>query len=576
MTNLGHVDPPVDPLAVPQGARGIAASADAADGVPRASTLALLVAIAASFVFLRIAVADNAAFALAPRNASIAIDARCASDVLGVGGAAMRPVLESIAGAQALATFDVLARRSNAQADAAVREVFAGRVVFYLTEAPDGSYAWLFGVQADDARCERVLKMLGAKMSAPQRFVSSTQNLFFRRVGGWLLIAPAAQGEPWLEGAAARAATEDAATSLLGEPLIQDFLASDAPVRMFMRHGAPVGGATLVALTRVGEALRAEVRGTYDESPLGIGSRPRGLDAPAVRALEPVAMLALSNPSDGLPTASDAFWMALVPELKLSPAMRANLAGERLVAVGPSSDPARPAMAVAWRVEDATQGEADQDAYMHSVCCGLLRAAELPPPKQGEFQPVASHAERLRAVSRQLADPAESARRECDALGPFIDRYLGTSFKLGGSGLSWQTVATPCGGWQVYASDKEWLTLVAKTLAVSSCAADGESPATGVGFCDGPRAAAMVRRWKPLVVDGAKGADRISRGLEAIAKTIEGLGRLRFRYQTPAAHRLEAVVDIEPALRPAAAPTVTRPTLTPGPSNATQQRGTTP
>jgi len=543
---------------------------------PGVSVVLALLAAVAALVPVRPAEADNAAFALAPRNATLAIDARGASDVLGVGSVAMRPVLESIAGAQALATFDLLARRSNAQGDAAVREVFAGRVVFYLTDAPDGGQRWMFGVQADDARCERVLKMLGAKMSAPQRFVSATQGLLFRRVGGWLLIAPAAQGDVWLDGAAERAANEDAARSLLGEPLIQDFLASEAPVRIFMRHGAPVGGATLVALTRVGESLRAELRGTYDESPLGAGTRPMSLDSRVIVGLEPLAVLAVSNPSDGLPGMSDAFWVALVPELNPSPAMRSNLTGERLIAVGPSADPARPAVALAWRVEDASQAMADQDAYMRGVCCGLLRAAELPAPKHGEFQPAARHSDRLQAVAKQMADPKALGLRECDALGAFIDRYLGSAFKLGGCGLHWVTVDTRSGGWQVYASDRDWLVAVSETLARQQGADEENGPATGVGFCDGPRAAALVRRWRPLVVEGGVGAERISRGLDALATTVEGLGRIRFRYRTPAAHRLEAVVEIEPSRRDAGPPIATSPKVLPGPKNAPHKPGSAP
>ncbi|MEY3143866.1 MAG: hypothetical protein RLY21_2359 [Planctomycetota bacterium] len=515
---------------------------------PRSGATLLLVLFAAIGLLLvpGASHADNAAFALAPRDAVVAIDARGAAEVLGVGGAAMRPVLESLAGEQALATFDSLARRSNTPADVAAREVFAGRVAFYLTEQQAGGYQWMFGVQADDARCERVLKMLGGRMTAPQRFASATERLVFRRIGGWLLMTPEAGGEARLDAAAARVMAEDAGSSLLGEPLIQEFLASESPVRIFMRHNPPIGGATLLGITRAGNALRADLRGTYEESPIGSGSRPRPLDTRAVRALENAAAMVVSNPSDGVATPSDAFWLALVPELKLSPAMRANLAGERIVAFGTSPDPTRPAMALAWRVEDARQAEADQDAYMHGVCCGLLRAAEFPGARGAEFAPVTAHADRLKAVARQMSDPSAAGKRECDAFGPFVDRYLGSAFKLGGCGLHWTTVETPCGGWQVYASDRDWLMSVSNELKSNSCG-EGEHPAaTGIGFCDGPRAAGIVRQWRPLVVEGVQGSDRISRGLDALATAVEGLGRVRFRYQTPAPHRVEAQIEIEP------------------------------
>lgn len=519
----------------------------------RAAVLAALLAALGVLLAPRGARADNAAFALAPRDAVVAIDARGAAEVLGIGGNAMRPVLESLAGEQALATFDSLARRSNAAADAAAREVFAGRVAFYLTDPGAGRYRWMFGVEADDERCERVLKMLGGRMTAPQRFVSTTERLVFRRIGGWLLIAPIEGGDGALDAAAARVMAEDAGSSLLGDPLIQEFLASDAPVRIFLRHNAPIGGATLLGLSRAGNALRAELRGTYEQSPIGAGSKPRPLDTRTVRALEGAAAMVVSNPSDGLASVSDAFWLALVPELKLSPAMQANLAGERIMAVGPSPDPTRPAMALAWRVEDARQAEIDQDAYMHGVCCGLLRAAELPGSRDAEFAPVAKHADRLKAVARQMSDPNSAGKRECDALGPFIDRYLGAAFKLGSCGLYWTTVETPCGGWQIYASDRDWLMSVSHELKTHSCSGEEHPTATGIGFCDGPRAAGIVRKWRPLVVDGIKGAERIGRGLDALATAVEGLGRVRFRYQTPAPHRVEAQIEIEPKAAVAAA-----------------------
>ena len=70
----------------------------------------------------------------------------------------------------------------------------------------------------------------------------------------------------------------------------------------------------------------------------------------------------------------------------------------------------------------------------------------------------------------------------------------------------------------------------------------------GIGFCDGPRAAALLRRWKPLVAEpqNAMKEDRVARGIGALAETIERLGRLRFEYESPGIGRLNATVDIEP------------------------------
>lgn len=535
-------------------------------------TQALLAALVAACAWTGPAQADNAGFALAPRSAWIAIDARGATDVVGVGGAALRPILEAIAGEQALVTFDTLARRSGQAADAAAREVFAGRIAFYITEGPAGASSWLCGLQADNDRCDRVLRLLNARMQAPGRFVSATQGLLIRRAGGWLLIAPKEVGEAALDAAAARAAVEDPGSSLLGEPLIQEFLASDAPVRIFARHSLPIGGATMIGISRTGDSLRAELCGSYESSPLGQGARPKPLRAPLVRAFEDIAAMVVANPSDGTVGSSDGFWIALVPELNVSPAMRANLAGERILAIGTTPDRSRPALALAWLVEDAEQSRTDQDAYMHGVCCGMLRAAESPAPSEkppgAPPQPAdVAREERVRAIARRMADQSYANARACEALGPFLDRYLGAPFKLGETSLCWNTVPTACGGWQIYATDRAWLALVSQRLTQASCGeAPAGSPVAGLGFLDGPRAAAIIRAWKPLVADGSFSTSRVGRGLEALASAVAGLGRVRFAYETPCTSRVRATIELEPAVRPAGPPTDRAPTALPAPA----------
>ena len=520
------------------------------------STLATLTLLEALLV-LRPSHSDNAAFALAPKDASIAIDARAATEVLGTGGEAMRTLLSLLAGDRALETFDALARRTRADVDIAAKEVFAGRVVFYAAESGREAPRWMFGVEADDARCERVLKMLGARMHAPGRFTSIAERLLLRRVGGWLLMSPIDLGEAPLDDAAVRISREDPAISLLGEPLMQAFLGSDAPVRIFLRHDAPVGGATTIGLTRTKRGIRAELRGNYDASPLGAPVAAAPLDERLVSTFDDSAVLVLVNPTDGRPSGSDAFWLGLVPELAASPAMRSNLAGERLLAIGVSNrnNLVRPAIALAWRVEDAVQADAEQDLFMQNVCCGMVRALE---PKcqnstagalttQSETSPETSPA-------RALPEPHTTGARTCEALGPFADRYLGTSFKLGNSVLCWSTVSTECGGWQVYASDERWLEIVGSKLKSHPRTAEPLPPAAGFGSCDGRRAAKLIRAWQPLVEGKGPGVARLQRGLEAVAIALEGVGKVSFRYETPSANALRATVDIVQAPRAPAAP----------------------
>lgn len=558
--------------------------------------------------------ADNAAFALAPRETTLAFDARRLSEVL-VGGraTAVRPVLEALVGAEMLQAFDVLAQRSGTAADRAAAEIFSGRVAFFLDDgdsaaalgetqaemdradagAPERTRgaSWVLALEADDSRCERVLRLFGARITEPGRYTAPRERLSMVRLGGWLLVAPSSDaGRASLERAAGRAPREDPHGSLLGEPLVQGLLASDAPVRMFLRHGAPIGGATTVALRETPSTLFADIHGQYDRSPLGAASAAAPLDAHLVRAFEDRAALVVSNPSDGRVGASDLFWTALVPELAPSPAMRSNLAGERIFAVGARATLAAPMLAIAWRVDDAEQALADQDQLMRGVCCGLARALEggsgmrtgagessgssplavgSPSRREGvDEQP----AEATRAVARGSAERAPGGAtseeapvpplgpgqlallemRRCAEYGPFVDRFLGESFKLGGGLLCWSTVATPCGGWQVYASDPTWLGEVSERLAGASCSDSPRPRSAGLGFCDGARAASLLRRWQPLVsarplpVQGAAvPQDRLAVGIGAVADALERVGRMRFQYATPNERQVHLVVEFE-------------------------------
>ncbi len=508
----------------------------------------LMWAVAAAMLMAVDAVrGDNAGFALAPRNASLAIDARAVNELLeGERGMLLRPLVEAFAGEDALATLDKLSKRSAAPGEKLAREVFAGRIAFFLPEGEDG---WLLGFQSTDTRCEHLIRMFGAKMSAPGRFESAAERLAMRRVGGWLLVAPLTDaGRVAIDSAAARVPAEDAERSLIGDPQVQRLLGSDAPVRIFLRHGAPSGGSTTLAVRGEKSGFRVELAGHYDSPLMGLASKRGVLDGHLVKAFEDRAVMVLSNAADGVPSKSDAFWLALLPELMPPPSMRTNLAGERVFFVGMCAERPMPALACAWRVEDAEQAEVDQDHFMKTVCCGLTRAVEAPS---------ATHAENGASVAALTSAVEPVKQRSCSELGPFADRFLGQTFKLGQSTLCWRTVATPCGGWQVYSSDPRWLVDVSERLATDSCSEEQRHKVAGIGFCDGPRAAALLRRWQPLVT--ADGNDRFKRGLAALSEMMERLGRIRFRYEMPNALEVDAQFDIEPLGQLQAQPRGTNP-----------------
>ncbi|MBI1302424.1 MAG: hypothetical protein GC172_01325 [Phycisphaera sp.] len=492
--------------------------------------------------------ADNAGFALAPRSAEFALDARGMAAVLGPEDAALRPALEALIGEEALRTFDRLAKRGNAAADAVAREIFEGRIALYIVDDARGRPQWMFGVEADDARCERVLKLFDARMQGPGRFVAVAEKLLMRRVGGWLLVTPASHGEAALDAAARRVLAEEAALSLLGEPLMQRFLADESPVRLFIRHDAPLGGATTVALARGPSGLRASVVGEYQTPPLPPPARRVELDAAVLARLEQGAAMVLVHPTAGTAEGIGPIWFTLVPELRASPAMRANLLGERVIAVGAGRDGAMPAIAMAWRIDDAEQARIDQDLYMQGVCCGCERALEA----DGVSPSVAS-----RPVLVDTAQCSESAsdagaQRACAIVGPFLDKYLGKPFKLGASVLVWATVETPCGGWQVYANDPDWLEAVSAKLKGDPCEQGAKVAAAGLGYCDGARTGELLRTWKPLSLSAPDvPEDRVARGIAAVADALERLGRMRFRYDFPSERTIRAEIEFDERARPA-------------------------
>jgi hypothetical protein len=499
-------------------------------------------------LFTQRAASDNAGFALAPKSAQFALDARDMTGVLGPEDAALRPALEALVGEEALRTFDRLARRGNAAADAVAREIFEGRIALYIIEDARGRPQWMFGIEADDARCERVLKLFDARMQGPGRFVAVAEGLLMRRVGGWLLVTPVSHGEAALDAAARRVLAEDAALSLLGEPLMQRFLADESPVRLFIRHDAPLGGATTVALSRGTAGLRASVVGEYDAPPLSPPARRVELDAAVLARLEQGSAMVLVHPTEGAADGIGPIWFTLVPELRASPAMRANLLGERVIAVGAARDGAMPAVAMAWRVDDAEQGRLDQDLYMQGVCCGCERALETEGTQAGG----SPRRVVVEAAQSGASAATGAAQRECDVVGPFLDRYLGKPFKLGSSVLVWSTVETPCGGWQVYANDRAWLDAVSERLKGDPCEQGAKAVAAGLGYCDGVRMGALLRTWKPLSAPAsAAGEDRVTRGVVALAEALERLGRMRFRYDFAGERTIRAEIEFDERARPA-------------------------
>ena len=393
----------------------------------------------------------------------------------------------------------------------ALRAALSGRVILL---AGDG---WALAVDAGKEGNRALLQSLGAQLTAPSTYEIKSQGAIARLHNGWLVLSRHdLAGERISHALFAMLASHDAS------------LPPEVGLRIGLRHKLPMGGATALSVSTRESRLVVNIEGQYKELPFGTAARSVKLDRAIVSRFENSACVAVAQPCDGVPDASDALLVAVLPELMPPPAMRANLSGEKLFVVGRTCHKGAPNVACCVRVDDFDQAQDDQRTYMRRIESGMLRVI---------------------SGGLGLENGLGGGKDSRPPLGRFIEQQFGKAFHLGAMELCWRTVPTPCGGWQVYASNAPWLEEVSSELERAGCPEDGFTVALGAGFIHGPRAGALLRGWKPLQDQGAQAANA---GIESIASLIDGLGAVQFRYALPAPGRLSAELVIEPRVEPTA------------------------
>ena len=151
------------------------------------------------------------------------------------------------------------------------------------------------------------------------RFRFAAERIDLAIAGDWVLLAPT--GSPWLDGASERAVIASAAAAT-DEP---------ARIRVRLRHDAPTGGATRLALTPLGPTEASiEIDGRYDASPLPARTRGR-VDARLIPSLRGRVAVAMLESGVGVLDQTLIRLSAQMPELMPPPQVRRSLATRRLV-----------------------------------------------------------------------------------------------------------------------------------------------------------------------------------------------------------------------------------------------------
>ncbi len=427
------------------------------------------------------------------------------SIVQALGSESIKTVVRGLLGSSAFDGLDdIFSDSSNDHG--ALSAALDGRIIML---AGDG---WALGVDAGPAGNRALLQSLGAQLASPGVYEIKSQGAQARTRNGWLVISPR------------DIASEQVATALFAMLPMQDAaLPPEVGLRIGLRHGPPNRGATAISVTTADRQLVVAIEGQYKQSPIGELQPSAPLSRAVVSKFERAGCAAIVQPCDGLPSAKQAFWVAVLPEVLPPPAMRANLSGEKLYVVGRGCQRGSPSLACCVRVDDYEQGSQDQRAYMMRIESGIIRS--------------------LSGGAGVENGVAGGGGADRPLLGRFLEQQFGPALKLAPMALCWRTVPTPCGGWQVYASDSAWLESVCGELESAGCPQGTTELNAGIGFIDGPHAGAILREWRPLARnEGEQG----NPGIDALASLLEGLGMVRFRYATPQDGRVTAELRIDP------------------------------
>jgi hypothetical protein len=432
---------------------------------------------------------------------------------------------------------------------------FLGEDARLILRGSGATLDWCLLTRVALADVELLLSRAGVVARAQATFDAPDLHMAFAHRGEWLVIArdrasalfqatamrPAMPIDGSLGDAIAQSGLDAAALRALGAGRLAAVFRGSEPL---------VGTSVMLADVREGK-LRCGLVGRYANAPFP-GQEPRPLDLSILDGMREGSIAVQVDPIRTEVQPTDAFIVQLFPELRPTPAGRANFGDRRLILIGEvdgaKADPALrmriPAIAIAYEIEDPDQATDDQDRMMGAL---LARARERF-PIDGDGAQATGRPVRVGAPGVGKALGSRTAE-----LRPWIRAYLDDHPLLRTASLNWQTIRQGDRGWQIYATHAEWLDSVRGMLtALPPDAARGEAIearaqlVSSAGCCSGQRLASHVRTWsEEAAAFGDVNREGFSRGIELIASIAERFRGVRWSMTLPEPTSLELHIEAE-------------------------------
>lgn len=466
-----------------------------------------------------------------------------------------------------------------------------GRDVVFAIRRSGASTDWLLATRVDEASIGRAIERLKGRMCGggliefpgqgvvaswrpPMLLVASSREsaLFtyaIERSRG--TVGPDPDPTP-SEGATTTASADGKSKSsrpertapldaaVLEAPLSQHALLAHAlawpssRIQLFIRHPEAIAGASVVTAEFSEGRASIRHRAAFDHVALSCDApEHEPLSSEILSRFEQTALLAILRRQCDAPTS--ALLTGILPEAAPCDGMRQN-AGDRWMLLvgdvdGEPSVPCRvPAFALAIEVREPCAGRRHHEALLRRVIEGFnaryakLFGGEIALPQV--------------AACADVEDP-----RQCE-IGPALRALANNHPLVRSCSLHLRMVAGDDGNWQLYATHREWLDRVARTLegpapvaaanAAAEVGAEAAAPAgppdgfdhAPEGFLDGRAAAAMIRSWGELAPEFvAKDPARFREAIGLVSSMLRGIERIRWQLDRPAEQVIESRVRVE-------------------------------
>lgn len=409
----------------------------------------------------------------------------------------------------------------------ALMERCAGRDASLVLRRESTGPSWVLAMEMQGAQACAFLRSIGGRMQGSGRFDLPHLGLAGSWHGDWLLVTDRAESP--LMRDMLRVASEPEQESF-ADALPQDrSLDSDASITMALRHGCGSKSLSLWSATPCEGFVRVNMQAVLSKDPFG--ATRDGDEASLIAETMPpetVACWIQPMPVNPMPK----LWASGLSDWSHAAAVQASLGDRMIVAIGPrEQDEGAMAIAVAYRVRDAQSSTRDHDRMIDRVASVMSRSMG-----QTSCQPLARQGLPLEAP------------RHCSEPG-LAEAAFGGLDMVGAPELHARTVVLPTGGWRVYASDRIWLDRVAASLEEQpeqSPALCGPAYWNRSGMMDGHNLAACMSAWSMQ----RERSGRCAKSLRMIAAMAGQAGMIEWRTAQPEPGRIEAVLELHPALVP--------------------------